>query len=85
MKKIAWWILAVSLIVFIIAWGVMGVKIFTNDYDITTLAYIGAACLPLILGSVLIIRFLGSRCPHCGKQRAFSGAYCPHCGRKIDK
>lgn len=84
MKKIAWWILAVSLIVFIIAWGVMGVKIFTNDYDITALACMGAVCLPLILISALIIRFMGRRCPHCGKQRAFSGVYCPHCGRKID-
>lgn len=61
MKKAAWCVFAVSLIVFILDWGVMGVKIFTNDYDITTLAYIGAACLLLILISTLMIR-----CQHCG-------------------
>lgn len=85
MKKIAWYVFALSLIVFIIAWGVMGVKISTNDYDITTLAYIGAICLPLLLISALVIRFTGNRCPHCGKQRAFLGEFCPHCGKKIDK
>ena len=85
MKKTAWYVFAISLVVFIIAWGVMGVKIFTNDYDITILAYIGAICLPLILISALVIRFTGNRCPHCGKQRAFSGAFWPHCGQEIDK
>ena len=84
MKKIAWYVFVISLLTFIIAWGVMGVKIFANDYDITALAYIGAVCLPFIFGSLLVIKAAGAKCPHCGKLRASSGDFCPHCGKKLN-
>lgn len=81
-KKIAWWVFAAALVVFLIDWGVMGIRIFTNDYDIIPLAYLGAVCLPLIFGSLVVIRWSGLSCPHCGKTSLSSGAYCPHCGKK---
>ena len=84
MKKAAWIVFVLSLLIFIIAWGVMGIKIFTHDYDITALAYIGGACIPLIFGSLLIIKLIGAKCPHCGKFRAASGDFCPHCGKKLN-
>ena len=85
-KKIAVCVFIFSLIVFLIAWGVMGLKIFArHDYDITALAYVGAACLPFIFGSLLVFRFIDEKCPHCGKLRTSSGEYCPHCGKKIEK
>ena len=85
MKKIAIWVFVVSLVVFLIVWGVMGIKIFTHDYDITALAYIGGACIPFIFGSLAVFKAIGAKCPHCGKIRLENGVYCPHCGKKQEK
>ena len=84
MKRFIFWLTIVSGLVFLIVWGVAGVKILDHDYDIEREAYIGAACLPLLFGGVLYFR-LQRKCPHCGKLRESSGAYCPHCGKKIDQ
>lgn len=35
-KKIATWLMVISIIVFAIAWGVIGLKIFTNDFNFMT-------------------------------------------------
>lgn len=83
MKKAAAWGMAVALTVFVVDWGVMGVKIFTHDYDILAEAWIGAVCLAIMLVCA-IGRLLGSKCPHCGKPRLTSGAYCAHCGKQIE-
>lgn len=32
-KKIAIWLLVISLIVFVITWGIVGVKILDNNYE----------------------------------------------------
>ena len=85
MKKAAWTIFVLSLLIFLIVWGVMGIKIFgQGDYDVTALAYIGAACLPFIFGSLIAIKLTGAKCPYCGKFRAVSGDFCPHCGKKLN-
>lgn len=38
-----------SIFIFVIAWGVMGLKLLDGDYDITFLAYIGVISLILFL------------------------------------
>lgn len=43
MKKAAIWGAAVSAVVLIAAWGVMGLKIFDGEYDILPLVYTGLA------------------------------------------
>lgn len=83
MKKIATWLAVILIIVFVIAWGVMGLKILDNDYLITTEAYIGLISLVAFLTCVLYIRF-STRCPHCGKLKQTFGKYCPYCGKEIN-
>ena len=45
MKKIAIWTAVISIIVFIITWGVIGVKILNNEYEFMTEAYIAYGSL----------------------------------------
>ena len=45
MKKARPWILAIAFLVAVVAWGVMGLKIYDGNYEITTEAYIMGACL----------------------------------------
>ncbi len=82
MKKIITWAAAAALLIFVIDWGVVGLKIFHGDYDIITGAYIGGICLVIII-LYLICKAFGSKCPHCGKSLFPGGKYCPHCGKKI--
>lgn len=83
LKKVAAWTTALSLLVLIITWGVMGFKIFSGDYDIEPLAYIGAACWVVLLVSIIALRWNSWKCPHCGKIRWTNGRYCSHCGKEI--
>lgn len=82
MKKFMSWLFAVSLAVFVIDWGVVGVKLLNGDYDITVGAYIGLACCIIMLVCALY-RCLSNKCPHCGKVRVTGGDYCSYCGKKI--
>lgn len=72
MKRITTCVLIIALIIFIIDWGIIGVKLLDGDYDIIPEAYIGAAC-----------KAFASKCPHCGKMIQSNGKYCPHCGKEI--
>ena len=83
MRKAANRTLAIASISFLIDWGVMGLKLLDNDYNITVEAYIGFVCWVVIFVSIFI-RCLTDRCPHCRKIRATKGAYCSYCGKKID-
>ena len=83
MKKIAKWSAAISVIVFIIAWGIMGLKLLDNDYNITVEAYVGLISLVVLLVSVLYIKII-NRCPHCGKTKQTFGKYCPYCGKELN-
>ena len=82
MKKIMAYLFLITLIVFIIDWGVVGIRILNHDYDITLRAYIGLVCVVLIF-VCLFYRLLHRKCPHCGKPRQTEGAYCSYCGKKI--
>lgn len=82
MKKITTWLLIIALILFMIDWGVMGVKLLNGNYEIITEAYIGAACWGVMLVSA-VCKVFTNKCPHCGKVMLTNGKYCPHCGKKI--
>ena len=82
MKKATPWIFGISLLVFVIDWAVMGMKIFTNDYNITVEAYVGLVCVVVML-LCGIYKLLTRKCPHCGKWKLSEGPYCSWCGKKI--
>lgn len=87
MKKATTWIIVVTLLAFVIAWGVMGIKLLDGNYDITIEAYIGLISIIIFFVSVCIKRFSNSKikCPHCGKLRWDEGKYCSYCGKEIQK
>ena len=84
MKKVTFWLMAVAMVVFVIAWGVMGVKIFNHEYEILIEAYTALICWVVLLVCIVIRRF-SDRCPHCGKPRSSRGKYCSYCGKEIEK
>ncbi len=83
MKRIAFWLAVISIVVFIIAWGVIGVKILDNDYEFMTEAYIGYGSLVVFFISLICIR-ITNRCPHCKKMIHLFGKYCPYCGKELN-
>ena len=83
MKKIAKWLAVISITVFVVAWGIMGLKIIDNNYLITAEAYIGLISFVVFIVCVLYLK-LTKRCPHCGKTKESFGKYCPHCGKEIN-
>ena len=83
MKKLIPWIFGISLLVFAIDWAVMGMKIFSGEYNITLEAYIGLVCVILLLVCALFKLFT-YKCPHCGKLRLVNGKYCAYCGKRIE-
>lgn len=82
MKKIMSWVFFITLVVFVIDWTIMGLKIFDNDYNITPEAYIGFACI-LILLVCAVYKIFSSKCPYCKKPRLTNGKYCSYCGKEI--
>ena len=83
MKKIFPWVFLSALVVFLIAWGVMGVKLLDGNYDITAESYAGAGCI-VVMVICWVVKLFSNRCPHCGNLRQTMGAYCSYCGKKID-
>jgi len=83
MKKIAPWMIAISLVVVVVAWGVMGMKLLDGNYDIICEAYITLVALIVLLVFILIKRYSSVKCPHCGKVRLDNGKYCSHCGKEV--
>ena len=83
MKKVAKWLAAISIVVFVIAWGIMGLKILDKDYLITAEAYIGLICIVVCFVCLMYLKFT-NRCPHCGKAKQTFGKYCPYCGKEIN-
>lgn len=71
------------MIVFVFAWGLMGLKLLENDYRITTEAYIAVVSLVVCFVCIMYIKFT-NRCPHCGKTKQSFGTYCPYCGKEIN-
>lgn len=84
MKKAAKWLAVISVIVFAITWGVMGLKLLDHNYLITAETYIGLISLVVFFVCVLYVK-LTNRCPYCGKTKQSFGRYCPYCGKEIDQ
>lgn len=82
MKKYVTWAAIIAVVIFVIAWGLMGVKLLDGDYDIVVEAYIALACLVIIF-AYGIWRLFNEKCPHCGKMRMTNGKYCSYCGKEI--
>lgn len=84
MKKHLFWLWLLSLAVFAVDWLIIGLKLFSGDYDITLGAYVALVCVIIIALYPLYLAFF-HRCPYCGKPLSSSGRYCPHCGRELSK
>ena len=83
MKRIAKWLAAISIIILVIDWIIMGLKLLDNNYLITTEAYIGLITLIVFFVCIIYIK-LTNRCPNCGKTNQSFGKYCPFCGKEIN-
>ena len=82
MKTTAKWLAAISIIIFVIEWIIMGLKILDNNYLITAAAYIGLISLIAFFVCIMYIKFT-NRCPNCRKTKQSFGKYCPFCGKEI--
>ena len=86
MKKVCVWLAIISAIVLLITWGIVGVKLLDNNYNFMVEVYITGVSLIICLGSIVCYKFIGCRCPHCGKidDSLFGkGKFCPHCGKEL--
>ena len=86
MKKVCLWLAIISAIVLFITLGVVGVKLLDGNYDTTAEVIITGICFVIFLGSVVCYKFIGSRCPHCGKINDTllgKSKFCPHCGKEL--
>ena len=81
MKKAIKCLAVISILVFVIVWGIIGLKILDNDYLFTTEAYIALVSLIVSFICVMYLR-ITNRCPHCGKMKQPFANYCPHCGKE---
>ena len=85
MKKVYLWLAIISAIVLFIALGVVGGKLLDENYDTTAEVIITGISFVIFLGSVVCYKFIGSRCPHCGKVNDTllgKSKFCPHCGKE---
>lgn len=85
MKKALLWTSVLSLLVFFVLWGVIGLMIYDGDYNFTVHMYIALACAVLGIGCLIGWKLMGSRCPHCGRLHLSDGKYCSYCGKKIEQ
>ena len=82
MRKAAVWLAVLSMIVFVIAWGVIGLKILDHEYEFMMEAYIAYGSLAVFFAALIGLK-ITDRCPHCGKMKQPFGKYCPYCGKEI--
>ena len=86
MKKVCFWLAIISAIVLFITLGVVGIKLLDGNYDTTAEVIITGISFVVFLGSVVCYKFIGSRCPYCGKvddTLLGKSKFCPHCGKKL--
>ena len=86
MKKVCIWLAVISAIVIFITWGIAGVKLFDDNYEIVIELYITFAFWIILLGSIVCYKFIANRCPHCGKVNDTllgKSKFCPHCGKEL--
>ena len=84
MKRIMNWLYAIAIAVFVIDWCFVGVKLLNGEYDVTAGAYIGLACIGVMI-VYIFYRIASNKCPHCGKVLYHDRVkFCPYCGKKLD-
>lgn len=83
MRKMVFTIFIMALITFVIDWGLMGIKLLDNNYEIMIETYVGLACWIIMIVCALYKTFT-NRCPYCGKLRLTNGDYCSYCGKRIN-
>jgi len=81
MKKFAAWLAAITIIVFVIAWGIGGLMIFNNDFENDAWVYVGLVSITIFFCSLIYLK--ATHCPHCGMRNQTNGTYCPYCGKRI--
>ena len=81
MKKFATWMAVISIVVFIVAWGIVGLKILDNSYDFITEAYVALISMAAYFICILYVKI--KRCPYCGRMQQTFCKYCPYCGKEI--
>ena len=81
MEKIAKWLAAISIIIFVIAWGVGGLMIYNGKFENNAWVYVGLVSIVIFFCNLIYLKT--SRCPYCGKINQSFGKYCPHCGKNI--
>ena len=57
MKKILKWSLVIIFIVLLIDLGIIGIKIFSHDYDVIPESYIGYACFLMLAVCGILMLF----------------------------
>ncbi len=83
MKKTVNTILTIAFIVFLIVWGLIGIKILGfHDYDFITEAYIAMICY-IIIAICVFYKIFNNKCSHCGRHLLWEGEYCSYCGKKL--
>lgn len=85
MKKMLTAIWVISVIVFFIDWGIVGLSLLKGNYEIQVGVYVGIVCWVIVIVGGPIYKLLNCRCPYCGKIILQEGKYCPHCGKEIEK
>ena len=82
MKKAAIILAVISVVVFLVAWGIIGLQLLDGDYEITAGAYTALAALIAFMVCAIYIKST-LRCPHCGSRLLTRSNYCPHCGKDL--
>ena len=84
MRKIILWSAVVAFIIFIIDWGIIGLKIYDGNYEFLVEAYIGLVCVVVMLIG-LLCKVFGNKCPYCKKILQVDAKFCSYCGKDVSK
>ncbi len=82
MKKAVMWLAGISIVGFIIVWGVGGVMILNNDYGSNYWVYVGLVFIVILSGCLIYLKT--ARCAHCGKVILDAAKYYPYCGKELE-
>ncbi len=82
MQKVLFRIYVLSAIAALGSGAVVGLDIFTHNYEFGTAMGVFVCSTVLLFLSGVPYKLLRARCPHCGKIRWLNETICPYCGRK---
>ena len=82
-KRIVKWIKTATSVIWLVAWGIVGLKLIEHNYDYMAEIYIAIVCGVILLACV-VYKLFSNRCPYCGRPKESNGLYCPYCGKKAE-